>query len=204
MKNHEIDGHIELSTSRLEAFSDAVMAIIITISVLAFRIPEGASLSSLLPLVPVFFTYLVSFQTIGTYWNNHHHLLRATKHVSASMMWANLHLLFWLSIIPFATGWLGENHSAPTPTAFYAGVLLCAAFAYLLLQEAVIFHSEKRVQLRKELFKQKKGLVSLTCYALAIPLAFVSPIISDILIVAVSLMWFIPDRRIERALGDIL
>lgn len=201
MKNHELDGHIELSTSRLEAFSDAVVAIIITISVLELKIPVGASLSSLFPLLPVFFTYLVSFQTIGTYWNNHHHLLRATKHVSASIMWANLHLLFWLSIIPLATGWLGANHNAPTPTAFYAGVLLCSALAYLFLQEAVIFHSEKRVEIRKELYKQKKGLISLICYLLAIPLAFVSPVISDILIVAVSLMWFIPDRRIERALA---
>ncbi|MFI5205613.1 MAG: TMEM175 family protein, partial [Candidatus Paceibacterales bacterium] len=133
--------------------------------------------------------------------NNHHHLLRATKHVSASIMWANLHLLFWLSIIPFATGWLGANHNAPTPTAFYAGVLLCCAFAYLFLQEAVIFHSERRIQIRKELYKQKKGLVSLICYALAIPLAFINPIFSDVLIVAVSLLWFIPDKRIERALG---
>ena len=201
MPQHFDDGHIEISTTRLEAFSDAVLAIIITISVLELRLPAGASLSSLFPLLPIFITYLVSFQTIGTYWNNHHHLLRATKHVSASIMWANLHLLFWISIIPFATGWLGANHNAPTPTAFYAGVLLCSALAYLFLQEAVIFHSEKRVQLRKELYKQKKGLVSLICYALAIPLAFVSPIISDILIVTVSLMWFIPDRRIERALG---
>ncbi len=203
MKTHEIDGHVELTTERLVFFSDAVMAIIITIAVLELKIPEGASMYSLLPLLPLAIAYLISFQTIGTYWNNHHHLLRATKHVSASIMWANLHLLFWISLIPFATGWVGANHNAPTPTAFYAGILLCAALAYLGLQEAVIFHSERRVQLRKELFKQKKGLVSLICYALAIPLAFVSPIFSDILIVAVSLMWFIPDRRIERALSEL-
>ncbi len=200
MKDH--DTHIEISPSRLEAFSDAVIAIIITIAVLELKIPEGAEFSNLLPLLPLAIAYLVSFQSIGTYWNNHHHLLRATKHVSASIMWANLHLLFWISLIPFATGWVGKNHNAATPTAFYAGVLLCAAIAYFLLQEAIIFHAERRVQLRQELFKQKKGLVSLICYFLAIPLAFVNPIFSDILIIAVSLMWFIPDRRIERALGN--
>ena len=201
MKTHKEDNHIELSTARLEAFSDAVMAIIITIAVLELKIPEGASFSLLLPLLPLFVAYLVSFQTIGTYWNNHHHLLRATKHVSASIMWFNLHLLFWLSLIPFTTGWVGANHGAAIPTALYAAVLLCAGIAYTLLQFAVTHHSEKRQELLQELFKERKGTISLVCYSLAIVLAFVNPIFSDILIVAVSLMWFIPDRRIERALS---
>jgi len=201
MKTHEADGHIALTKNRLEAFSDAVIAIIITIAVLDFKVPQGTSFAALLPLVPVFFAYLVSFQTIGTYWNNHHQLLRATEHISAGIMWFNLHLLFWLSLIPFATGWVGANPTAAVPPAFYAGVLLCAAFAYMFLQQAVVYHSEKRMRIREEFFKQKKGLVSLSCYALAALMAFINPLISDALIVAVSLIWFIPDQRIDRALG---
>jgi uncharacterized membrane protein len=197
-KHDDNSSHIKISTSRLEAFSDGVLAIIITIAVLEFKIPHGSHLQDLKPLLPLFITYLVSFQNIGTYWNNHHHLLLATKHISASIMWANLHLLFWLSLIPFATGWLGENHGGTWPTAFFAFILLMSGVAYSFLARRVIHHAENREQLKKEFEKSKKGAISLLCYALAIFFAFVNPVISDILILAVSVIWFIPDKRIEK------
>jgi uncharacterized membrane protein len=197
---HNDDGHVQFSTGRLEAFSDGVMAIIITISVLQLKIPEGATFASLLPLAPLFVTYVISFQVIGTYWNNHHHLLKSVKHVSAGIMWFNLLLLFWLSLIPFATDWLGTNHNAPIPTAVYSFVLLCCALSYFFLQAVVVRHSEKRESIMRELTKSKKGLASLICYFLAVVAAFFQPIVSDILIVLVAFMWFIPDRRIEKGL----
>jgi uncharacterized membrane protein len=190
--------HDKLTTERLEAFSDGVFAIIITITVLELKIPEGSSLSALAPLVPLFIAYAISFQTVGTYWNNHHHLLRATKHVSAGIMWANLNLLFWLSLIPFTTGWLGANHGGAWPTALYAGVLLAAAISYSILQTQVIRHAEHRAELIAELNKSKKGLFSLVCYLIAIPSAFVHPLISDAFIFVVTIIWFIPDSRIAK------
>lgn len=200
LSHDDTSSHNKLSPARLEAFSDGVMAIIITITVLELKVPSGMTIASLKPLVPLFFTYAVSFQNVGTYWNNHHHLLRATKHVSAGLMWANLHLLFWLSMIPFATGWLGANHGGKIPTALYAAILLMCAFAYFLLQAQVVRHAENRDELYKELSKTKKGVISIVCYCLALACAFFLPIISDILIILVALMWFVPDRRIEKYL----
>ena len=198
--HHNNDNHSKISTNRLEAFSDGVLAIIITIMVLELKVPHDNSIGALVGLLPIFIAYIISFQTIGTYWNNHHHLLHATKHVSPGIMWANLHLLFWLSLIPFSTGWLGENHGAELPTAFYALVLFISAIAYTILQQAVIVHAENRNALQEEIKRSWKGKISLLGYLFAIPLAFVHPIISDTIIVAVSLMWFIPDRRIAKHL----
>jgi uncharacterized membrane protein len=199
LPEHNHDDHLEnISTTRLEAFSDGVLAIIITITVLGFKIPEGSGFSALSPLLPLFITYAISFQTVGTYWNNHHHLLQATSHISVGMMWANLNLLFWLSLIPFTTGWLGANHGGSVPTAVYAAVLFLCSCSYSLLQLAVVKHSDKREQIMRELFKSKKGIISVVSYLLAVLLAFYNPIISDILILFVSLIWFIPDRRIAK------
>lgn len=197
---HKNDNHNKLSTNRLEAFSDGVLAIIITITVLELKIPHNDSVEAITNLIPLFIAYVISFQTIGTYWNNHHHLIQATKHVSPGIMWANLHLLFWLSLIPFSTGWLGENHGGPLPTAFYAFILFACAIAYTILQHTVVIHSENSHALKEEIRRSWKGKISVLSYLVSIPLAFVHPIISDILIVAVSLMWFIPDRRIEKHL----
>ena len=200
MPNHEHneDGHTRLSPARLEAFSDGVMAVIITITVLDIKVPPGNNIAAIRPLLPLLFTYLISFQTVGTYWNNHHHLLSVTKHVSASIMWTNLHLLFWLSLIPFTSGWLGENHGGHWPTAVYAFVLLMCGVAYSLLQWRVLAHSDRRAELTREFQKSPKGLISLVAYILAVLFAFWQPWIADVLIVLVALMWFIPDRRIEK------
>ena len=188
----------QLLSDRMEAFSDAVMAIIITITIVEFRIPSGSSFSSLKPLIPVLITYLVSFQTIGTYWNNHHHLLHTTKRISASSMWLNLNLLFWISLIPFATNWLGQNNGSTAPTVIYAAILLMCALSYTALQYDIVSHSDKKEELFKELIKSKKSLVSLTSYALAVIVAFINPFLSYILIIFVSLIWFIPDKRVEK------
>lgn len=197
---HKEYTHTKIPTTRLEAFSDGVLAIIITITVLDLKIPTGQTIGVLFHLIPLFVTYLVSFQTIGTYWNNHHHLIQATKHVSPGIMWANLHLLFWLSLIPFATGWVGENHGSSLPTALYACILCACAIAYTILQQNVIIHAENSRDLKDEIKKSWKGKITLASYLLSIPLAFVNPIISDVLIIMVSLMWFIPDKRIEKYL----
>ena len=187
---------------RLEAFSDGVLAIIITIMVLELRVPHGQDLSALRPLVPVGLSYVLSFVYIGIYWNNHHHMLQATKHVTGLILWANLHLLFWLSLFPFVTGWMGENHFAPVPTAVYGGVLLLAGFAYTLLQMAILQSEGPDSLLAKAVGDDYKGKVSLLSYAIAIPFAFVNPWIANGLYVAVALIWLIPDRRIERMLGS--
>lgn len=200
MSNHNEDSHAKIPTSRLEAFSDGVMAIIITITVLELKVPQGRELLNLWPLLPLFFTYGVSFQIVGTYWNNHHHLLQVTDHVSPGIMWANLNLLFWLSFIPFTTSWLGQNHGGSYPTALYSGLLLVCAFSYSLLQFQVIKHAEKREELVAELKRSKKGFISLLSYSLALALAFLSPIVSDVLILFVAALWFVPDRRIEKVL----
>lgn len=192
--------HNNLSPARLEAFSDGVLAIIITITVLELRVPVGSSFRVLTPLFPLFITYLISFQTVGTYWNNHHHLLRLTKHVSAGIMWANLNLLFWLSLIPFTTGWLGVNHGSSGPTVLYSVVLLLCALSYFLLQSQVLRHTENREALYAEFNRNPKGIASMACYTIAVAAGFFYPVVSDVFIFLVAVMWFIPDRRIEKFL----
>jgi TMEM175 potassium channel family protein len=187
---------------RLEAFSDGVLAIIITIMVLELRVPHGSDLTALRPLIPVFLSYVLSFVYLGIYWNNHHHMLHATKHVTGLILWANLHLLFWLSLFPFVTGWMGENHFSAVPTAVYGGVLLLAAVAYYLLQGAILRAEGPGSLLATAVGTDVKGKLSPLCYAIAIPLAFVSSWIANGLYVAVALMWLVPDRRIERVLAS--
>jgi len=190
-----------VNRNRLEAFSDGVMAIIITIMVLEIKVPHAANLAALKPLVPVFLSYVLSFIYVGIYWNNHHHLLHTVTRVSGPILWANLHLLFWLSLFPFATGWMGENHMASTPTATYGVVLLMAAIAYYVLQRTIISRQGPDSVLAAALGCDWKGKVSPVIYFAAIPLAFLSPWISSALYASVALSWLIPDRRIERALA---
>lgn len=191
-----------MGKARLEAFSDGVLAIIITIMVLELKLPHDSALSALNPLLPVFLSYVLSFVYIGIYWNNHHHMLHTAGKVSGSILWANLHLLFWLSLFPFATGWMGENHFAAYPTALYGGVLLMAAIAYWILQRAIIASQGERSLLARAVGKDLKGKSSPLIYALAIPMAFLNPWISQFLYVFVALMWLIPDRRIEKVLAE--
>lgn len=189
-----------MSKGRLEAFSDGVLAIIITIMVLEIKVPHGADLAALRPLVPVLLGYVLSFVYVGIYWNNHHHLLQAAQQVNGHVLWANLHLLFWLSLIPFVTGWMGENLFAALPVAFYGGVLLLAAVAYFILTRVLIAHHGTESTLAKAMGSDLKGKISVLVYALAMPLAFVNPKISCALYVLVAILWLIPDRRIERSL----
>jgi uncharacterized membrane protein len=191
-----------MSKGRMEAFSDAVIAIIMTIMVLELRPPEGTDWSSLQPLVPVFLTYALSFLYLGIYWNNHHHLLQATTHITGGILWANLNLLFWLSLFPFATGWMGENHAATVPTLAYGVVLLLAAVAYYLLQSVIVASEGPDSALATALGRDLKGKASLIIYLVAILLALVHPVISVALYVVVAAMWLIPDRRIERLLAN--
>lgn len=186
--------------SRLEGFSDGVIAIIITIMVLEMKAPHGTSFAALSPLFYVFLSYLLSFVYLGIYWNNHHHMLQATKHVSGAVLWANLHLLFWLSLIPFVTGWMGENHFAPAPTALYGGVLLMAGAAYWILSRTILAVEGRDSVLAKAIGKDFKGIISMVIYAIAIPLAFMMEWLAGALYAAVAVMWLIPDRRIERLL----
>ena len=186
--------------TRLEAFSDGVLAIIITIMVLELKIPHGAGLNDLLPLLPAFFGYVLSFIYVGIYWNNHHHMLHTVKHVTGGVLWANLHLLFWLSLIPFVTGWMGENHFAALPTAFYGGVLLMAAIAYSILSATIIHEEGKASLLAKAVGKDIKGKLSPVFYAAAIAIAFFDERIAQGIYVLVALMWLVPDRRIERVM----
>jgi len=181
----------------MEAFSDGVIAIIITIMVLELKVPHGVELADLEPILPVALAYLLSFVNIGMYWNNHHHLLHMAERISGTILWANLHLLFWLSLVPFTTGWMGENHAAAVPTALYGVNLLLAAIAYYLLVLAIIAHQGPQSRLREAIGADVKGKISPAMYAIAIPSAFVSAWISVALYVAVAMMWFIPDRRIE-------
>jgi uncharacterized membrane protein len=190
-----------IGKTRLEAFSDGVLAIVITIMVLELKVPHGNTLDALAPLVPVFFSYALSFVYIGIYWNNHHHMLHATRHISGGVMWANLHLLFWLSLLPFVTGWAGENHFAALPMAMYGVVLLMAAIAYFILQQVIIRHEGADSLLRKAVGRDLKGKLSPLLYLIAIAAVLVSPWISAALYVLVALMWLVPDRRIERAAG---
>jgi uncharacterized membrane protein len=185
-----------MTKGRLEAFSDGVLAIIITIMVLELRAPEEGTLSAFAPLIPKFLSYLLSFVFVGIYWNNHHHLLQASKSVNGSILWANMHLLFWLSLIPFTTIWMGE-HFEVIPVAVYGIVLWLAGFAFYILAHALIAHHGKESIIAVAIGKDSKGLWSLYIYSAAIILAFVSPIIATIIYIAVAIMWLVPDRRIE-------
>jgi len=189
-----------VNKTRLEAFSDGVIAILITIMVLELRIPEGADWDSVQPIVPVFLTYVLSFVFLGIYWSNHHHLLHMADRITGGIMWANLHLLFWLSLTPFATGWMGRNHFAPLPTAMYGVVLLFSAVSYTILVRMIIAAQGPSSRLKAAIGSDAKGYLSLAIYAAAIPLAFVNRWIAYALYVAVVLMWLVPDRRIERRL----
>jgi uncharacterized membrane protein len=189
-----------MGKTRLEAFSDGVIAIIITIMVLEMKVPHGADPDALRPLVPVFLSYLLSYVNVGIYWNNHHHLLHAARQVNGRVLWANLLLLFWLSLFPFCTGWMGENHFASLPTALYGVVLLMAAYSYLVLQRAIVAVDGPSSPLAKAVGPDRKGLVSRLMYMAAVAAAFVRPWIAWALYVAVALLWFVPDRRIERTL----
>ena len=189
-----------MKTTRLEAFSDGVLAIIITIMVLELKVPHAVELAALKPVLPVLLSYVLSFIYVGIYWNNHHHLFQAAEEVSGGILWANLHLLFWLSLFPFTTAWMGENHLAATPTAIYGCVLLMAAIAFYVLQRAVIATQGRESLLALAIGKDWKGKLSLVLYLTAIPLAFVSSWIASALYVSVALLWLIPDSRIEKAL----
>ncbi|NOT47689.1 MAG: DUF1211 domain-containing protein [Acidobacteria bacterium] len=188
-----------MNKTRLEAFSDAVIAIIMTIMVLELKVPHGTDPEVLKPLLPVFLSYVLSFIYLGIYWNNHHHMLQATRHVNGNVLWANLHLLFWLSLVPFVTGWMGENHFAPLPTAVYGIVLLCSAVAYTILQNVIVRHERDDSSLLADAVgKDFKGKLSLLLYIAAIPLAFVNQWIAGAIYVTVAIIWLVPDRRIER------
>ncbi|HVA58497.1 MAG: TMEM175 family protein [Gemmatimonadaceae bacterium] len=190
-----------MSKERLEAFTDGVLAILITIMVLELRVPQGADLGALRPLLPVFLTYVLSFTFLGIYWTNHHHMLHAAGHINGKILWANLHLLFWLSLTPFVTGWMGENHFAALPTAVYGVVLLLSALSYRVLLGAILAELGPDSLLARAVGRGRKEHISELLYVAAIPLAFVSPWISDALYVAVALMWIVPDRRIEARLA---
>ncbi len=191
-----------MRSGRVEAFSDAVIAIVMTVMVLQLRVPSSTTWEALRPLVPVFLTYVLSFVYLGIYWNNHHHLLQATERVNGAVLWANLHLLFWLSLFPFATGWLGENHVAVLPTVLYGVVLLLAAMAYYVLQSVIVAEQGQGSALKAVLGRDLKGKLSPVIYAAAIGLAFVSPWLSISLYVVVALMWLVPDRRIESRVNE--
>jgi uncharacterized membrane protein len=190
-----------MNKGRLEAFSDGVIAILITIMVLELKTPQGADLTALRPMIPVFLAYVLSFFVLGIYWNNHHHMLQATDRINGATLWANLHLLFWLSLIPAVTAWIGETASAPVPTAVYGGVLFMAGVAYYILTRTIVSHLGPRSAIATAVGKDVKGKVSVVLWAVAIPLAFVSPWIADAIYVSVTLMWLIPDRRIESRLN---
>ena len=189
-----------MGKSRLEAFSDGVLAIIITIMVLELKVPHGERLGALAPLVPVFMSYVLSFVYVGIYWNNHHHMLHACTRVTGAILWANLHLLFWLSLFPFVTGWMGENHFAAAPSALYGGVLLAAAIAYWILQQTIISAEGAQSQLRAAVGRDWKGRLSPLAYVLGILSTFFWSWVAQALYVLVALWWLVPDRRIERSL----
>jgi uncharacterized membrane protein len=191
-----------MGKGRLEAFSDGVLAIIITIMVLELKVPHGVApdLAALKELTPVFLSYVLSFVYLGIYWNNHHHMLHASHRVTGGMLWANLHLLFWLSLIPFTTAFMGENHFAPLPSALYGVVLLMAAIAYFILQQTIIASQGRDSLLKKAIGSDWKGRLSPASYAVAIPVAFWSPWLAQAIYVAIALIWLVPDRRIEHVL----
>lgn len=191
-----------MNTGRLEAFSDGVIAILITIMVLELKVPHEPTLDSLEPLLPVVSSYVLSFIYIGIYWNNHHHMLHVTERVTGSILWANLHLLFWLSLVPFVTAWMGENHVAPVPTALYGVVLWMSAVAYTILQRTIVRDEGSDSKLARAVGRDGKGKLSLALYTLAIPAAFVHAWIAVALYVLVALIWLVPDRRIERGVAE--
>jgi uncharacterized membrane protein len=191
-----------MTKGRMEAFSDGVFAVIITIMVLEMKPPQGSNLEDLRSVIPVFFSYVLSFVFVGIYWNNHHHLLQAAKHVAGPILWANLHLLFWLSLTPFVTAWMGNNHFAPWPVALYGAVLLLAGTAYYILTQALIAHHGKDSALAKSIGSDRKGRISLVVYAAAIPVSFKQPWIAFALYVMVAIMWLLPDPRIEKTLAE--
>lgn len=186
-----------MNKGRLEAFSDGVLAIIITIMILEMKAPHGAAFADLKPVLPAFLSYILSFIYIGIYWNNHHHMLQTTHRVTGTILWANLHLLFWLSLVPFVTAWSGENHFASAPMALYGVVLLFAAIAYTILQSVIVKENGENSLLAEAVGKDLKGKISLVFYILAIPSAFISPWISGALYILVALIWLVPDKRIE-------
>jgi uncharacterized membrane protein len=188
---------------RFEAFSDGVIAVIITIMVLELKAPHGTDLAALVPLIPVFLSYVISFIYVGIYWNNHHHMLHVVQHVNGRALWANLHLLFWLSLIPFVTAWVNENHFDPLPVALYGVVLLMSGTAYYILERTLIAHHGPDSALARAMGSDFKGIASMVIYAAAIVLAFVNPWIACALYVFVAGMWFIPDRRIEKTVDNM-
>lgn len=192
----------DMNKGRTEAFSDAVIAIIITVMVLEMRAPQGADLAALRAVLPVFLSYVLSFVYLGIYWNNHHHMFHVTQRVTGGVLWANLHLLFWLSLVPFTTAWMGENSFAPAPTALYGADLFMAAIAYTILQQTIIRTHGQDSLLAAAVGRDLKGKLSPICYLAAIPLAYVSTWISGALYVLVALMWLVPDRRIERVISS--
>jgi uncharacterized membrane protein len=191
-----------MKKGRVEAFSDGVVAILITIMILELRAPEGTTVAALQPLLPVFLTYVLSFVFLGIYWNNHHHLLHAATRINGAVLWANLHLLFWLSLVPFVTGWMGENHSEPIPTAAYGVVLFMAGLAYYILQRTFVMdaRSGHNTRLASAIGRDGKGKLSVALYLLAVPMAFLHPSIADALYVGVVAMWLLPDPRIENSI----
>lgn len=192
-----------MGKGRLEAFSDGVLAIIITIMVLEMRPPDGSDLAALRPVLPLFLSYLLSFVYLGIYWNNHHHMLHTVRQVTGGILWANLHLLFWLSLFPFATGWVGHNHLAAAPLALYGAVLLLAAIAYFLLQQTIIASQGHASLLRRAVGRDVKGKLSPILYTAAIPLAYYEARFAVAIYVLVALIWLVPDRRIERLLREM-
>jgi uncharacterized membrane protein len=190
-----------VSKTRLEAFSDAVIAIVITIMVLEFQAPESGDWRALTSLTPVFLAYALSFFYLAIYWNNHHHLLHAMQQVSGGVLWANMHLLFWLSLIPFATAWTGEHYLEALPTAVYGVILLLSAIAYWILVHTILAHEGPHSRLGRAVGRDAKGKISVLIYAVAVPLAYVNPLIADAMYLGVALVWLVPDRRIERTLG---
>jgi uncharacterized membrane protein len=190
-----------MGKGRLEAFSDGVLAVLITIMVLELKVPHGDGWETLRPLRPVFLTYVLSFVYLGIYWSNHHHMLHTVDRINGAILWANLHLLFWLSLVPFTTGWMGENHFAPVPSAVYGGVLLMSGLAFLVLERAIIRHQGAGSKLKAAVGNDVKGKASAVLYAIAIGLAFVNQTIADVIYVCVALMWLVPDRRIETTFG---
>jgi uncharacterized membrane protein len=191
-----------MSKGRLEAFSDGVVAILITIMVLELKVPRGVDWDALRPLTPVFLTYVLSFVFLGIYWSNHHHMLHTVVRINGRVLWANLHLLFWLSLVPFVTGWMGENRSAPLPTAVYGVVLLLSGVAYTILQTTIVAAQGPGSKLAAAVGNDMKGKLSMGLYALAIPVAFVHQWIADGIYILVALMWLVPDRRIESRLTE--
>ncbi len=191
-----------MGKGRLEAFSDGVLAIIITIMVLEIKVPHGDDFDSLKPVLPAFLSYILSFIYIGIYWNNHHHMLFTVKHINGKILWANSHLLFWLSLVPFASGWMGENHFATLPVAVYGVCLLMAGVAYYILAQMLIKIHGKDSTLAKAVGKDRKGIISVVIYVFSVPLAFVNASISLCMYALVAAMWLIPDRRIEKKISE--